>query len=150
MAHKRTRKQYRLTFEAPEHMVGLEVVCWGPTRGQLFRIAKLGTLDLDDLPSLGDEAIAQLDQLCHDMGDRMVDWNHQDEDGNPLPANAASLDDEDPDFSIPLVRAWMMTCMGVTPDAKVEEIQEQAEQFAGQTTLEEQLLGLDMQPAAAQ
>jgi hypothetical protein len=148
MGHKRNRKMYKLTFDAPEHMVGLEVIVRGPTRRQLFQIAKLGKTDLDDLASAGDDSIEQLDQLCNDMGGRIIEWNHEDEEGNPLPATAAVLDEEDPDFTLPLVRAWMLTCMGVTPDASVEEIGEPAQQFEGQTTLEEQLLGLSMAPAA--
>jgi hypothetical protein len=141
MGHQRTRKQYKLTFEAPDHMVGLEVICRGPTRRQLFQIAALGDVDLDSLQGQG---VEQLDQLCQQFGDRIIAWNHEDEDGNPLPPTGAVLDDEDPDFTLALVRAWMMTCMGTTPDARVEEHAPTPAQFEGQTSLEDLLLDLPM------
>lgn len=145
MGHRRTRKIYKLTFEQPEHMVGLEVLCYGPTKGQLFRIARLGDVDLDNLESIPGDKIRELDELTTSMADRIIEWNHEDEDGSPLLPTRAVLDQEDYDFSLPLVRAWMMSCMGVTPDAKVVEQTEPVAQFAGQTTLEEQLAALPMQ-----
>lgn len=143
MGVKRRRQQYRLVFEQPEHMAGLEVICWGPTRSQLFRIAKLGNVDLDNLQG---EGVEQLDQLCGEMGDRLISWNYEDEQGTALPATRATLDAEDPDFTLPLVRAWMQTCMGATPDADVQQHDPQPQQFEGQTTVEEQLASLDMLP----
>lgn len=144
--HRRQRQEYKLTFEKPDHMVGLEVICRGPTRRQLFMIAKLGNVDLD---SLSADSIEVLDLLASEFGDRIIEWNHQDEEGNDLPPTSATLDDEDWEFTMPLVRAWMLTIQGALPavgdrDAAVNQHPREKAQFPGQTTIEDQLADLPM------
>ena len=112
--HRRERRTYRLTFEQPDHMVGLEVICRGPTRRQLFMITRLGYIDINDLD---EESIQQLDVLCDEFAERIIEWNHADEAGQPLPATKATLDEEDWQFTFPLVQGWMLTVLGTTPEA---------------------------------
>jgi hypothetical protein len=108
MGHRRKSTVYKLTFDDThgEELAGLEITTRGASHDQLFDIALLGGVDLNNLLESG---IDKLRHICRTFPTRIVDWNHEDEDGRPIPATAENFLDEDYTFTIPIVQAWMNT-----------------------------------------
>lgn len=108
MGHRRKSTTYKLTFDDThgEELAGLEVITRGASHDQLFDIVKLGGITLDELLSHG---IDRIRALCESFPSRMVDWNHEDENGAPIPCTAAAFLAEDYTFTIPIVLAWVNT-----------------------------------------
>jgi len=108
MGHRRKSTIYKLTFDDTngEELAGLEVVTRGASLDQLFDIAKLGNVDLLKLLETG---IDELRAIYAGFPSRIVDWNHEDEEGRPIPADAANFFDEDYTFTLPILVAWVNT-----------------------------------------
>jgi len=106
--HRRNSTTYTLTFDEShgEELEGLIVECRGASHQQLFEIARLGNFDLHNLMTEGIDALAA---LCQTFPDRIIDWNHQDEEGRPIPPTLEAFLDEDYTFSLPIVTAWVNT-----------------------------------------
>lgn len=111
MGHRRKSTVYKLIFDEThgEELAGLEVIARGASLGQLFDIAKLGNVDLTALLESG---IEKLRGIYDGFPSRIVDWNHEDEDGRPIPATAENFFDEDYAFTLPILIAWMHTIRG--------------------------------------
>lgn len=108
VGHRRWSTVYKLTFDDThgEELTGLEVTTRGASLGQLFDIAKLGKVDLHELLETG---IDDLRGIYESFPSRIIDWNHQDEDGRPIPADSAHFYDEDYTFTLPVLVAWLHT-----------------------------------------
>lgn len=106
--HRRKSVIYTLTFDDShgEELAGLIIRCRGASHKHLFMIAKLGGVDLTQLMETGIDA---LNEICESFPSRIIDWNHEDEDGRPIPAIAEYFLDEDYTFTIPIVSAWVNT-----------------------------------------
>jgi hypothetical protein len=108
MGHRRKSTIYKLMFDDShgEELSGLEITCRGASHDQLFDIASLSNIDLENLVGPG---LDKIRALCHSFPDRIIDWNHEDEDGTPLAATVESFLDEDYSFTLPIVIAWVNT-----------------------------------------
>lgn len=108
MGHRRKSTIYKLTFDEShgEELAGLEVVARGASLGQLFDIAKLGNVDLLALLETG---IDELRGIYEGFPSRLIDWNHEDEEGRPVSATAENFFDEDYSLTLPIVVAWVNT-----------------------------------------
>lgn len=95
MGYTRKSKIYKLRFEGTEQD-GLEVRVRGLTVGQLNGMA-------DDEAEDTAAARRRMRQL---LADQLIDWNMEDEDGNPLPCTMASIDTLDPLELAAIINAW--------------------------------------------
>lgn len=98
-----------------EELSGLEVQCRGASHDQLFDIAQLGGVSLADLMANVTGGMDQIRRICASFPDRMLEWNHEEEDGTPIPCTRQSFFDEDYTFTLPIVMAWVNT---IRVDAK--------------------------------
>lgn len=106
MGYVPKRKIYTLDFAGTD-FDGLEVRVRGLTTGEL----------LDAMEKQG-EAAADADsqafrELLDLMADRIVSWNVETEDGQPVPASLDALKAQDPDFNLAIVNAWTTAISGV-------------------------------------
>lgn len=108
MGHRRKATHYKLIFDEShgEELAGLEVLTRGASFNQLFDIAKLGGVDLMNLMETG---VDKIRDICESFPDRIIDWNHEDEDGRPIPATKEYFLDEEYTFTLPIVAAWVNT-----------------------------------------
>ena len=103
MGYVRKRKVFVLTFEDPEY-AGLEVRATSTSLGNL-----LGMVDLTQISTRGfrPEDITSINDLFELFSNCLVSWNLEQEDGTPVPCTLAGLRDQDMDFALELIMAWM-------------------------------------------
>lgn len=108
MGHRRNSTVYKLVFDEShgDELTGLEVIARGASLSQLFDIAKLGNVDLMELLESG---IDKLRGIYEGFPSRLIDWNHEDEEGRPVPATAENFFDEDYTLTLPILVAWVNT-----------------------------------------
>lgn len=125
MGHRRRSTQYKLTFDDThgEELAGLEILTRGASLEQLFDVASLGGIDIMNLVGTGLDTARR---ICATFPDRIVSWNHEDEDGRPIPPTAANFADEDYSFTIPIVAAWMNTIRADPKNARVIGVHQEA------------------------
>src|SRR5215510_14389149 len=90
-------------------MEGLEVRARSITTGKLLALSRLRA------PTLTAEDV---EELFMALADALVDWNLEDENGNPVPATVEGLYAQDLDFAQRIVWAWIDAVSGV--DAPLE------------------------------
>lgn len=106
MGKRRATNTYRLAFDESNPVTaGLEIVCRKPTLDQLFEIAQMGDIKLSE--ALSREGIIRIRNLCGAFPERIIEWNYQDEDGNPLPPTFEVFAAEDYTFQLPVINAWI-------------------------------------------
>lgn len=110
MGYRRPSKTYVLQFE-DDQLAGLEVKARGASTGQLMKL-----MDLTELSTRGfrKEDIKEVDKLFELFASKITEWNLEDEDGNPLPVSYDSLMDQDMDFTLDLVFAWVHAVVGIS------------------------------------
>lgn len=102
MGYRPKQKIYTLEFEGEEYD-GLEVRIRGLNTGQ--------TLDLDVARADGsEEAIRSILEL---MADRLIEWNVEDDDGQPVPPTFDGVRTLDLDFNWKIIDAWQNAVAGV-------------------------------------
>jgi hypothetical protein len=94
-------KTYKLFFADPE-MDGLEVTARSIPVGPLL---ELSVTDPEQDPY----------KSVRHFADALVDWNIEDDDGNPVPANLEGLATLEIDFVLEVVRAWTQALTAVRP-----------------------------------
>lgn len=104
------RKTYRLVFE-DEEFEGLEVRARG---GSIDHLVSLTTL-----MRAGDELIkpdgqAKRDELYQLLAGRLIDWNLDDDQGQPVPLTVETLRQQDWPLVLGIARAWMRATAGVS------------------------------------
>lgn len=109
MGYKVKRKAYRLRFEDPD-MDGLVVLVRGMNTGKFieFQNAKAKQEDA------GPDEMSPTEEMCRMFIDALIEWNLEDDDGNPLPPTMESLESLDLDFSMAMVNAWPDAVKGVS------------------------------------
>ena len=94
-----------ITFAEGEEFHGLELTVRLNADMALF-LEIVGLTEMG--PAVGPEAIKQFASALTDFGDRcLVDWNVDDDDGNPVPANGAGFLKQDLDFVMAIIGAWV-------------------------------------------
>ncbi|MFE2326140.1 hypothetical protein ACFXD5_19795 [Streptomyces sp. NPDC059385] len=96
MGYVPKHKIYRLLFEDAE-MDGLVVRVHGLSTGQYI-----------DLMGLKQEAESggESGELFQYLADRLVEWNVEEEDGTPVPANLDGIRAQDMPFTMAIINAW--------------------------------------------
>ncbi|BBC35294.1 hypothetical protein SGFS_065880 [Streptomyces graminofaciens] len=102
MGYKPRRKIYTLAFEGEEYE-GLEVKIRGLNTGQV--------MDIDAARADGgDSAIVAMLQL---MAEQLVEWNVEDDEGQPVPTTFEGVRSLDIDFNWAVIDAWQNAAAGV-------------------------------------
>lgn len=102
MGYKPKRKIYTLAFEGEEYE-GLEVRIRGLNTGQV--------MDIDAARGDGgDGAIVTMLKL---MADQLVEWNVEDDYGQPVPTTFEGVRSLDIDFNWAVIDAWQNAAAGV-------------------------------------
>ncbi len=112
MGYVRERRNYRLVFEDDEYD-GLEVVARSASVAAYRRIAELASTPFSSPPSAED--LIEIDNLYQAFAAQLVSWNLEEEDGTPVPATLAGLQDQDLPFAMAIILAWMNAVAGVSP-----------------------------------
>lgn len=98
MGYKRNPKVYNLVFDDTTDYPGLEVQVRTLTMGQLIGVwASEGTST----------------ETFELFADRLVSWNLEDEDGQPVPATREALLAEDDDMVQAIAKRWIAEVIGV-------------------------------------
>lgn len=102
MGYRPKKKVYTLAFEDEEHD-GLEVKIRGLNTGQV--------MDIDAARGDGgDGAIITMLQL---MAEQLVEWNVEDDAGQPVPTTFEGVRSLDIDFNWAIIDAWQTAAAGV-------------------------------------
>lgn len=102
MGYRPKRKIYTLDFEGDEYQ-GLEVRIRGLNTGQV--------MDIDAARADGgDAAIVAMLQL---MAEQLVEWNVEDDNGQPVPTTFEGVRSLDIDFNWAIIDAWQTAAAGV-------------------------------------
>lgn len=105
MGYVRKPKVYRLVFDDPD-FEGLEIrMRSSVTTGQY--------LDIEELISSGQRDRAAVERMFSVFADMLVDWNLEDDDGNPVPADLMALYSLDLGFVMSIIEAWTEVMVGV-------------------------------------
>lgn len=91
MGFKVPKKTFRLVFE-DEDYAGAEIVCRSVKLSELFEITGMSDKPKEMFRRFGDEVV--------------VEWNLEDDDGKPLPADGEGMLAQPVEFSNVLVKAW--------------------------------------------
>ena len=103
--YRRSRRVYELEFK---EYPGLTVMAESVSVGKLLRVMRLA----DEISSSPTED--QVRELFGTFADRVRSWTLLDEDGEPIPPGLDSLLDEDFDFALTLVLAWVQAISSVS------------------------------------
>lgn len=102
MGFRPKRRIYDLQFEDPD-MEGLEVKIRHVDTGQ--------SLALDSAISSGGEDGVR---VCLDLlAENMIEWNVEDDNGQPVPVTMDGLLSQELDFNLAIVNAWREAILGV-------------------------------------
>lgn len=110
MGYRPQRKVYRLTFE-DEDMRGLVVRMRTTSLGNLLSV--MGLLSIDTSGDLDLKDLAKLAELFETFAAALVEWNVEDEQGQPVPATLEGVKTQDADFVMVICRAWAEAISGV-------------------------------------
>lgn len=102
MGYRPKKKIYTLAFEGEEYE-GLEVKIRGLNTGQVMDIDAART-------DGGDSAIVAMLQL---MAEQLVEWNVEDDEGQPVPTTFEGVRSLDIDFNWAVIDAWQTAAAGV-------------------------------------
>jgi hypothetical protein len=110
-------KRSALLLEWPEEseFAGLEVRMKRLSIRQLMRIEKLSDLRKSDKI---EEVKSAMTEMLDAVGEGLLSWNYEGEDGEPVPATREALDDLDVDLFLTLVKTWTKAAAGVPLDSK--------------------------------
>jgi hypothetical protein len=110
---QRQGRIYRLVWPEGHENHGLEVRVRALSIDDLSRIGGMAELDLSR--DNGPEALGALDDMLALFASKLVGWNIDDDQGEPVPATLAGVKAQDLDFVLELVDAWMTAAAGVAP-----------------------------------
>lgn len=106
MGYKREGTVFRLKFSEPD-MDGLQVDAKSLPLGKMLRVIELsGSVDATDTDAVR--------ELFGAFADALAGWNLEDENDNPVPATLEGLYEQDFDFVLKVVLAWVEAIAGVS------------------------------------
>jgi len=111
MGYKRQRKIFKLVFEDPD-MEGLVVRCRSTSVRQFLDIQTMA----QNAKGEGSDELAGVKALLATFATVIIDWNMEDDDDTPIAPTAETLLDEDFDFVMVMVNAWIEAMAGVAKD----------------------------------
>lgn len=107
---KRQTTIYELKFEDPS-LDGLEVRARSLPIGKLMKLMKVAVAIGAEVN--GAASISGVDDLFKGFSEALVDWNLQEEDGTPVPTTLEAINDQDFEFVMPVIMAWIQAVAGV-------------------------------------
>lgn len=110
MGYKRQAKVFKLKFEDPE-MEGLVVRVRSVKLGKLMNLVRAMDLDTARLSS-GDLDV--IDDVFRTFTEALVDWNLEDEKGEPVPTTMEGVYSQELDFVMEVIAAWVEVLTGVS------------------------------------
>lgn len=106
MGYVPKRKTYALDFTDTD-LDGLEITLRGMTTGEMIYAMEMREAAGEDA---GGRELAELLQL---MANKVVDWNVEDDQGQPVEPTLAAIHDQDPEFNFAILDAWLTAINGV-------------------------------------
>jgi len=114
--YKRERKVYRLTFEDPD-LAGFEITVRGLSSAGFLRLTKAAAaaqgIDPANMKDVAG-AVVPVGDMFTMLAENTLEWNLEDDDG-PVPVTVAAVLDQDFEFVMRIVDAWMTAVGGVAP-----------------------------------
>ena len=107
---RRKPKTYRLRFEDPD-LDGLVVTARSLPIGTFLEVTELSALPQDDPASA--KAASQMIRV---FAGSLVEWNLEDEHGDPVPATYEGVCTQELDFVMTIITAWMQAMADVNPN----------------------------------
>lgn len=104
MGYKPRTKIYNLDFTGTDHE-GLQVSIRSLSTGQYMDLFEAKTEA---------EAGGETSRLLHIMAGRLLAWNVEDEDDQPVPPTLDGIKQQDLDFNLAIVGAWTTAMAGVS------------------------------------
>jgi hypothetical protein len=108
MGFRKERKQYRLVFKDPE-LEGFMCLCKSLTVDEFMEVTSLASSFRDPK----DNDTRKITKTFDILGDAIIEWNLEDDDGNPIAPDSKSLRQLEFDFVMEIMMAWMMAQSGV-------------------------------------
>jgi hypothetical protein len=102
MGYTPKRRVFRLRFEDEEYD-GLVVKVRSTSVGRLLEFMGFLAMDTDELTPADVEKITGLFEAFAEV---LVEWNVQDDDGQPVPATLDGVRTQDADFVMAIMRVW--------------------------------------------
>ena len=99
------RKLYVLKWPEGHELAGLEVTTKGLPVKKLFELVQLSGVLTGEADVATKVTVA--DELFMGFAERLVSWNLEDDDDNPVPADLIGVTDQDFDFMVGLIMTWM-------------------------------------------
>lgn len=110
MGYKRARKRYRLTFEDPE-LEGLEVVMGSLSISEFMELTSA-------VGGVSAESADGVTGLLEKFASRIISWNLEDDDDQPVPADFDGVKTQELGFVMAIVTAWMDAIANVDPTSR--------------------------------
>lgn len=104
------RKTYRLVFEDPD-FEGLEVRTRG---GSIDHLVQMTALTTSGAELVRPDGQAKRDELYQLLAGRLLDWNLEDDQGQPVPVTVEALRQQDWVLVLEVAKAWMRAAAGVS------------------------------------
>lgn len=115
MGYKPKRTLYRLHFDNPD-LEGLEVVTRSVSMDGLVKLLGLADgMDAADERQLTAEDAGKMEELLRLFARMLVEWNVEDDDGTPVPANYEGLASQDFTFVLEIITAAGQGLMQAPP-----------------------------------
>lgn len=112
MGYIRKPTIFVLKFTDPDYE-GLVVKAKSPNMGVFFDVAKIMEMDTQQLAQ---DDMKLMGELFEYFADSLVEWNLEDETGEPVAMTVAGLKSQDLDFVLTMVMAWFSAISGVRKD----------------------------------
>lgn len=97
MGYRHQIPRVNVAFEPGHEYHGCEVVLRKLTLGEYLDIVGLSS----------DASIANVGDQLKQMGNKLISWNLEAEDGTPIPADPGAVLDQDKDLMIAILNAWL-------------------------------------------
>lgn len=105
-SYRRQPKIYTLRWPEGHELHGLMVSVKGLTVAKLLDLTAKATVLTSEQPEVS-ESGAEAGRLFKDFANALVEWNLEDDNGKPVPANYRGITSLDFDFAVQLATAWM-------------------------------------------
>lgn len=115
MGYRRESIQYKLVFDDPS-LEGLEVVTKSVSSGRLLKLMKLADLagNAGKRREFTADDASAVESLFGGFASALISWNLEDEKGEPVPATLDGVNDQDFDFVLSIIMAWINAVAGVS------------------------------------
>jgi len=139
MGFKVPTRVYRLVFDEPSALAGLEVSVKTGTAQVFMEMSKLTEIKQENV--LDPETLGAIRSMLDTFSGVLVSWNAEDEEGNPLPCNIETLCQQDlVEFVMPIIGAWLTAITSASPPLTSEKNSQPAEDTELEQSIPMQLI----------